>query len=77
MKEIPGGLYAVLRFKNLERIGEAWGKLLKWVEQSKYQQVGLTKTEHGWVNGYEERLNWYENKLPNEWVFDLWVQLQE
>jgi effector-binding domain-containing protein len=78
VKEIPSGSYAALRFKNIEKMGEAWGKLLKWVDESGHKQVGLKKTERGWANsGYEELLNWYENKPPNEWVFDLWVQLKE
>lgn len=77
IKELPGGLYAVLRFKNLGRIGEAWGKLWKWIEESEYEHVGVRKSEHGWVNGYEEHLNWRENKPQSEWIFDLWVQLRE
>jgi DNA gyrase inhibitor GyrI len=75
--EIPGGLYAVLRFKNLNRIGEAWEELWKWIKESRYEHVGWKKGEHGWVNGYEEHLNWYEGKPPTEWIFDLWVQLKE
>jgi len=75
--EIPGGLYAVLRFKNLNRIGEAWEEMWKWIKNSGHEHVGWTKGEHGWVNGYEEHLNWYEDKPPTEWIFNLWVQLKE
>ena len=76
-REIPGGLYAVLRFKNLYKIGEAWEKLWKWIEESKYEHVGWKKGEHGWVGGFEERLNWQEEKPHTEWTFDLWIQLKE
>ena len=77
IKEIPGGLYAVLRFENLDSIGKAWQHLWKWFEDSEYEHIGWKKGEHGWVDGFEEHLNWYEEKPPNEWVFDLWVQLKE
>jgi hypothetical protein len=63
MSEIPGGLYAVLRFKNLYKIEEAWEKLWKWVEESKYEHVGWKKSDLGWVGGFEERLNWQEEKI--------------
>lgn len=43
MKELPSGLYAVLRFKNLLRIREAWEKLWKWIEESSYEHVGWKK----------------------------------
>ncbi len=75
--EIPGGLYAVLRFKNLDNIRKAWGHLWNWIKNSEYEHVGWQKGEHGWYNGFEEQLNWYEKKPPNEWVLDLWVQLKE
>ena len=75
--EIPGGLYAVLRFKNLFKIQEAWQHLWKWITESEYEHVGWKKGKHGWVNGFEERLDWYETKPPNEWTFDLWVKLKE
>ena len=77
MGEIPGGLYAVLRFKNLSNITEAWEYLWRWIEDNKYEHVGWQKSEHGWVDGFEEHLNWYEKKPPSEWIFDLWVQLRE
>ncbi len=77
-KEIQSGLYATLRFKNLNRIAEAWKTLLEWVEKKGYKQAGLTKTENGWVNeAFEEHVNWQENKPANEWVFNLWVKLKE
>lgn len=77
IRGISGGLYAVLRFKDLNHIGEAWSYLWKWIEESEYEHIGWQKGEHGWVNGFEEHLNWYEQKPQNEWIFDLWVQLKE
>jgi effector-binding domain-containing protein len=74
--EIPGGLYAVLGFKGLDNIGEAWERIWNWIGGSKYDHVGWLKGEHGWCNGYEENLTPLE-KDPNKWVFDLWVQLKE
>ncbi len=75
--KIDSGLYAVLRFKNLEKIGEAWQHLWDWIKESEYEHLGWKKGKHGWVNGFEEHLNWYEQKPQNEWIFDLWVQLKE
>ncbi len=77
IRKIPGGLYAVLRFKNLDKMGEAWKYLWKWMKDSEHEHVGWRKGEHGWHNGFEEHLNWFEKKPPNEWIFDLWVQLKE
>jgi len=37
IKEFPGGLYAVTRFQDLNRIGEVWMQLVAWVEASPYQ----------------------------------------
>jgi DNA gyrase inhibitor GyrI len=75
--EISGGLYAVLRFKSLFNIAEAWANLLKWVEKSPHDHVGWTKGNHGWVGGFEEHINWKDEKPPTEWVFKLWVKLKE
>jgi len=77
IREIPGGLYAVLRFKNLDNIGNAWEHLWNWIRENKYEAIGMQKGDHGWCDGLEEQVNWYEGKMPDEWVFDLWVQLKE
>jgi len=77
IKEIPGGLYAVLRFTDLNNIGKAWEKLWTWIKESKHEHVGWKKGEHGWCTSYEEHLTWYERKPPEEWVFDLWVDLKK
>ena len=77
INEIPGGLYAVIRFKNLNNIREAWEYMWRWIKESEHEHIEWKRLENGWVNGFEEHLNWYENKPPNQWIFDLWVQLKE
>ena len=47
MKQIPGGLYAVLRFKNLENIGNAWEHLWNWIKENKYEYIGMQKGDNG------------------------------
>ena len=75
--EIPSGLYAVLRFKNLYNMREAWAKLWKWIEESPYEHIGWKQGNHGWVGNFEEHLNWKEENPQTEWIFDLWVKLKE
>ena len=77
IKEIPGGLYAVLKSTSLERMGDAWRCLWNWVEDSGYEFVGWKKEEHGWVGGFEEHLNPFEGKPPADWLFNLWIPLKE
>ena len=78
IKTFQGGLFAVLRFKNLFIMQEAWVSLMKWVKENKHQEVGVIKTENGWVNsGFEELINWEETIPPSEWIFDLWLQIKE
>jgi len=74
--EIPGGLYAALRFRNLENMRIAWERLWKWIEESEHYHAGWKKGEHGWVDGFEELLNHHE-KSQNKWIFDLWLRLKE
>jgi DNA gyrase inhibitor GyrI len=77
MKELPSGLYAVFRFKNLIKIREAWEKMWKWIEGSNYEHVGLKKSEHRGIGGFEEWIDWQEEKPYTKWTFDPWVQLKE
>lgn len=74
---VPGGLYAVLRFSDLTKISLAWEKLWAWLETSEHEHAGWQKGNHGWVDGFEEQVNWQEQKPPTEWIFDLWLQLKE
>jgi hypothetical protein len=39
--------------------------------------VDWQKGKYGWVGGFEEQVNWREQKPQNEWILDLWVQLKE
>ncbi|MCW4019388.1 MAG: GyrI-like domain-containing protein [Candidatus Bathyarchaeota archaeon] len=75
--EIPGGLYAALRFKGLGNIGFAWKKLWNWIEENGHEHAGWQKGKNGWVGGFEEQVNWQDQKPPTELVFDLWVPLKE
>lgn len=75
--ELPAGLYAVIRFRDPRNIDFAWKKLWNWIEENGYESVGWKKGAHGWVNGFEEFVNWQEQKPPTEWLFDLWVAIKE
>ena len=75
--QIPSGLYAVLKFKNLFNIAEAWATILKWIANNPYESANWVKGDHGWVGGYEEHINWKEEKPPTEWILKLWVKLKE
>lgn len=66
--EFPGGLYAVTNFKNLERIGEVWGELVKWRESSKYRAG-----HHQWL---EELLTSPDVPLE-EYIFNLYLPIAE
>jgi DNA gyrase inhibitor GyrI len=76
LREIPGGLYAVLRFEGLDNMGEAWERMWDWIGGSEHEHMGWRKEEHGWCDGFEENLTPLE-KAPEKWMFDLWVQLEE
>ena len=76
IQEIPGGLYAVLRFEGLENMKDAWERLWNWIKESEHEHIGWQKGEHGWHNGFEEHLNPLEESMQ-KWIFDLWVQLKE
>lgn len=77
ISQIPGGLYAVLQFKGLDNMRNAWEYLWNWIKENEYEHIGWQKSEYGWCDGFEEHTNWHEGLLPNEWIFDLWVQLKE
>mgnify|MGYP000924774862 CR=1 FL=1 len=78
IKVIPEGLYATMRVKGVFEIPQGWKALFSMVESSGYKQVGVSKQAYGWVNaGFEEFVNWQQELPPNEWVFNLWLQLKE
>ncbi|MDD5704173.1 MAG: GyrI-like domain-containing protein [Dehalococcoidales bacterium] len=72
LRQIPGGLYAVLRFKNLDNIGNAWEYLWNWIRENKYESIGMQKGDHGWYKGFEEqikkfwRIFYILHKLPEQ-----------
>jgi DNA gyrase inhibitor GyrI len=66
IKDVPGGLYAVTRFKGLENIGRVWRELVKWVEDSKYA--------FGPQQCLEELLSTPDARYE-EYVFDLWLSI--
>lgn len=66
--DFMGGLYAVTTFKNLEKIGETWGKLVKWRETSKYRPG-----HHQWL---EELLTSPDAPLE-DYVFNLYLPIIE
>ncbi len=75
--EIPGGLYAILESTSLMEIANAWPFLWKWLEESEYEFTGWIKNEHGWVDGFEEHLNPFDEKAPNEWLFNLMIPVKK
>jgi DNA gyrase inhibitor GyrI len=78
IEAFAGGLFAVLRFKNLFTIKDAWTSLMNWAKENGHQEVGVIKTENGWVNsGFEELINWEETIPPSEWIFDIWLQIKQ
>lgn len=40
IKEVPGGTYAVTRFRGLDNIGRVWQELVLWCEERGYQCSG-------------------------------------
>jgi AraC family transcriptional regulator len=66
--DFNGGLYAVTRFKNLNKIGQVWGELVQWREGSKYKHGN-----HQWL----EHLLDGADGPPEEFVFDLYLPIVE
>jgi DNA gyrase inhibitor GyrI len=70
IKEIPSRLYAVARCEGLDVIGQVWGQLVTWLEDSPY-----TKPPH-YHQGLEELL--VPPDVPyEEYVFDLYLPIAE
>ena len=68
MIDFDGGLYAVTRFKGLEKIGGVWQELVHWSEDSSYR-----KGSHQWL---EELLTSLDSP-QEEWEFDLYLPIVE
>lgn len=63
-----GGLYAVTRFEDLDRIGQVWQDLVCWRENSKYKAA-----THQWL---ENLLNPKETDI-HKYIFDLYLPIGE
>lgn len=70
IKDVPGGLYAVTRFKGLENIGKTWQQLVHWFEDSVY------KKPPNYDRCLEELLS-PPGSSQGEWVFDLYLPIAE
>jgi DNA gyrase inhibitor GyrI len=68
IKDFAGGLYAVLRCKGIENIGNAWQQLVAWLEQSHYR-----RGSHQWL---EEGLTPPPTPF-DEIVLDLYMPIAE
>ena len=68
IKDFPGGLYAVTRFKGLDNIGPTWKKLVAWRETSQYKPA-----HHQWL---EELLVPAGTPLE-EYIFNLYLPIAE
>jgi hypothetical protein len=51
--------------------------LWRWLDESEYEFIGWRKEEHGWVSGYEEHLNPFDNKTQNELLFNLMIPIKK
>jgi DNA gyrase inhibitor GyrI len=69
IKDFPGGLYAVTRFKDLNKIGQVWKMLVVWQEDSKYKHGN-----HQWL---EEQLSPPDTPNFEDLVFDLYLPIAE
>lgn len=68
IKQFEGGLYAVTRFQNLERIGQVWHELVAWREDSPYKC------------GHQQCLELLHNPLETDMAkydFDLYLSIEE
>jgi DNA gyrase inhibitor GyrI len=63
-----GGLYAVTRFTDLEKITQVWGQLVRWRENSRYYPA-----HHQWL---ENLLNPQETDFT-KYTFDLYLPIRE
>lgn len=60
--QFEGGLYAMTRFQNLERIGEVWSQLVQWREASVYREACNQCLEH-LLNPLERDVSKYDFEL--------------
>jgi len=71
IKEIPGGLYAVVRFGGVENMYEMWKYLMKWAaENSEYEFDEENEP------GLEELINPLETSV-DKYLFDLYLPVKK
>jgi DNA gyrase inhibitor GyrI len=68
IQHFGGGLYAVTRFKNLEKITPTWEALVHWRERSPYQPA-----THQWL---ENLINPLEPD-PSKYIFELYLPVAQ
>jgi len=66
--DFMGGLYAVTRFENIERIGQVWQELWNWRDHSQFKPA-----HHQYL---ENLINPLETDM-SEFVFDLYLPIAE
>ena len=66
IKEFEGGLYGVTRLKEVSNIGDVWGQLVHWREDSPYQ-----KGHHQWL----ENLLVHPRTPYDDYTFDLYLPI--
>ncbi len=69
IQEFAGGLYAVTRCQAVEKIGETWQRLVRWLTDSSYGHA-----EHQWL---EEHLNPTFPAPEDELLLDLYAPIAE
>jgi effector-binding domain-containing protein len=69
IKDFEGGVYAVTRFKDLNRIGNVWKALVVWQEDSKYR-----RGNHQWL---EEQISPPDTASFEDLIFDLYLPIME
>lgn len=70
IKEVPDRLYAVTRFKGLEKISQVWQELVDWFEDSPY------KRPPHWDQCLENLLI-HPHTPYDQYVFDLYLPIAE
>jgi DNA gyrase inhibitor GyrI len=66
--QFAGGLYAVTRFEGLDHIGQVWGELVAWRENSPYR--------HGHHQWLEHLLNPLESDT-DKYIFELYLPIKD
>lgn len=71
IKHVPEGRYATLRFTGLPQVGDAWKALAAWMEESGHQ-ISCERDRC-----LEEMDMAASGSTPEEWVFDLYLGIDD